>query len=88
MLVLKYSSTAEVELTSRVVAEWLEEFAQRFAVSWTPERFISERASVAPWEAIVIAVALPMPDAAPVIKQTLPSNLLDILLVIDDMSSR
>lgn len=74
---VKYSETAEEELTSKREAICVEELAQRDCVSRTPGRLMSERARVAPIEAILMAVARPIPEAAPVMRQVLPWNLVE-----------
>lgn len=74
---VKYSETAEEELTSKREAICVEELAQRDWVSRTPGRLMSERARVAPIEAILMAVARPIPEAAPVMRQVLPWNLVE-----------
>lgn len=74
---VKYSETAEEELTSKREAICVEELAQRDWVSTTPGRLMSERARVAPIEAILMAVARPIPEAAPVMRQVLPWNLVE-----------
>lgn len=74
---VKYSDTAEEELTSKREAICVEELAQRDCVSRTPGRLMSERARVAPIEAILMAVARPIPEAAPVMRQVLPWNLVE-----------
>lgn len=74
---MKYSETADEELTSKREAICVEELAQRDCVSTTPGRLMSERARVAPIEAILMAVARPIPEAAPVMRQVLPWNLVE-----------
>lgn len=79
---VKYSETAEEELTSKREAICVEELAQRDCVSRTPGRLMSERARVAPIEAILMAVARPIPEAAPVMRQVLPWNLVEDMVLL------
>lgn len=46
------------------------------AVSWPASCWISASTTLAPWEMNLVAVSFPIPLAAPVIRATLPSSLL------------
>lgn len=79
---VKYSETAVEELTSKTEVRCTEELAQRDWVSRSPGRLMSERARMAPIEAILMAVARPIPEAAPVMRQVLPWNLVEDMVFL------